>query len=92
MRKTTALQVHQPLCQFLRCPFTNTTWNDQILGLPENGNGKAITFYCLCVDSDAVASTNEEIVIRCRKTMFFCHLFVFWIIRVFKRIYSKTFR
>ena len=31
-----------PFCTFLCCPCTTTTWNDQILSLLENRNGKAI--------------------------------------------------
>ena len=41
MGKTTTLHVHAFL-SFLCCPCYTTTWNDQILSLFENGNGKAI--------------------------------------------------
>ena len=40
MSKTTTLHVHHAF--FLRFLCTTTTWNDQILSLLENGNGKAI--------------------------------------------------
>ena len=39
--KTTILHVHQPFCTFL-LQSTTTTWNDQILRLLGNGNGKSI--------------------------------------------------
>ena len=42
MSKTTTLHVYHAICTFLCCPCTTTTWNDQILSLLENGNGKAI--------------------------------------------------
>ena len=40
--KTTTLHVHHAFCTFLCRPCITRTWNDRILSLLGNGNGKAI--------------------------------------------------